>query len=320
MKRYLLIVLLFISYSLVNAQHLPLLGNYMFNGLTINPAYAGSRKALSIAATHRTQWAGFEGAPTTQVLSAHGRLERQKLGLGLMFLKDKIGLTNQYGAYGTLAYYVDFKDKSRKRVNKSYRRYRLFHRLKESKLSFGLQFGYSHVRTNWSQAILEEENDPLFTDIPNYEFVPNVGVGMYYYNDVFFAGLSAPNLLNTNGSPFGDERTFGNFLFSTGFLLNLNEYIQWQPSTLLRYIENSPVQFDINSNFIFYEKLLAGLSYRHQDALIPIVQLYVSDQFRVGYTYEVGISDLKKYHHGSHEILLMYEFRFKSKVMHPKYF
>ena len=81
---------------------------YMFNGLAINPAYAGSHESFSATALYREQWSGLDGAPTTQTLSMHSPIRNQKMGLGLLFIHDKIGVTSQTGSYVSYAYKINF--------------------------------------------------------------------------------------------------------------------------------------------------------------------------------------------------------------------
>ncbi|HRH39593.1 MAG TPA: PorP/SprF family type IX secretion system membrane protein, partial [Flavobacteriales bacterium] len=83
----------------VNAQHTPLTSQYMFNGLVINPAYAGSRDALTANMTHRQQWVGIDGAPVTQTASIHSPIGRTKMGLGLLLFNDRIGVSNETGLF-----------------------------------------------------------------------------------------------------------------------------------------------------------------------------------------------------------------------------
>ena len=78
MKKYFTIVVLFFCSWFTQAQQSEQYTQYMYNTLTINPAYAGSRDVLSAVLLHRTQWIGLEGAPQTSSFSMHTPIERKK--------------------------------------------------------------------------------------------------------------------------------------------------------------------------------------------------------------------------------------------------
>src|SRR5690606_30693577 len=82
------------------AQQLPQFTQYMYNTISINPAYAGSRDALSIIALHRSQWVGFDGGPITQTFSIHTPLRNDRIGVGLSFIEDDLGPENFTYVYG----------------------------------------------------------------------------------------------------------------------------------------------------------------------------------------------------------------------------
>jgi type IX secretion system PorP/SprF family membrane protein len=79
---------------------------YMFNGLIINPAYAGAHEALSLTFIQRSQWAGVENAPNTQTLSAHTLFKKKHLGLGVSLINDRIGVHKNISALTNYAYHL----------------------------------------------------------------------------------------------------------------------------------------------------------------------------------------------------------------------
>ena len=94
MKKTVIIVFSLIFSYVANAQQDAMYTHYMYNTLSVNPAYAGSRGALSITGLHRSQWIGFEGSPITQTLTVHTPVLTKNIGLGMSLINDKIGPTN----------------------------------------------------------------------------------------------------------------------------------------------------------------------------------------------------------------------------------
>src|ERR1700748_1446919 len=95
MKKAILIMILLLNVLFVKAQQDNLYSQYMFNGLLINPAYAGSNEVLSATALNRNQWVGFDGAPRTNTFSLHTPLKNKKINLGITFINDRYGITTQ---------------------------------------------------------------------------------------------------------------------------------------------------------------------------------------------------------------------------------
>ena len=110
---------------------------FMFNKLAINPAYAGSRDALTLTGHYRNQWQGIEGAPKTYTFAGHAPFFKNKVGVGLSLISDKIGMVNTT--------YVDMSYAYRIKIND------------ESTLALGLQGQLDFGRIDWAKA------DPLDT-------------------------------------------------------------------------------------------------------------------------------------------------------------
>ena len=66
-----LLVLLLLGLGSLQAQQDAQYTQYMYNTVSVNPAYAGSRGHLSIAGLYRNQWLGLDGAPETQTFNIH---------------------------------------------------------------------------------------------------------------------------------------------------------------------------------------------------------------------------------------------------------
>lgn len=286
-------------------QHTPLTSQYLFNGLVINPAYAGSRDALTANLTHRQQWVGFDGAPVTQFLSVHSPISRSKLGLGLLLYNDHIGVSNETGVFSNYAYRIRFRG---------------------GKLSFGLGAGFSLLQANWSEVALQDSKDQAFAGNTRAAIRPNFSSGAYYYTKIWYVGLSMPFMLSHRYDPsnggynFSDERTNLQPMLTAGYVFELNQDLKMKPTTLLRYRFDGGLQGDISSNVIYKDKIWAGLSYRTGDALIGMVEVLPTPQWRFGYSYDMGMSAIRAYHNGSHELMVQYEFGYRIRVRDPRYF
>lgn len=298
--------MLTLGFEYSNAQQLPQFTQYMYNTISVNPAYAGSRDALSIVALNRNQWAGFDGGPQTQTLSIHSPLRNEKVGLGLSLINDKSGFENFTYVYADFSYTLQASD--------------------EVDVSFGLKGGLTYYKLAEELYNDTEVNqDPYFDERLN-RWNSNFGVGILFHSDKWYAGLSIPKLVNHdlhNDTEYAALETVHYYAIG-GYVFDLNENLKLKPSFMTKYTKGAPLSLDLTANFLFNETFWLGGSYRfngEQRAFGALVDFQVSDQFRVGYTYEIPTGEIRPYTSGSHEILLMYEFKFlKNKQKSPRYF
>ena len=306
MKRIIIIiVLLILGFEYSIAQQLPQFTQYMYNTIAINPAYAGSREALSIVGLSRNQWAGFDGGPQTQTLSIHSPLRNEKVGLGLSMINDKTGYENLTYIYGDFSYTIQGND--------------------NFKISFGLKVGlttYKLASELYNSAF--NGNDQFFNDRLD-RLNPNFGAGILFHSDRWYIGLSIPKLLSNDLNNTGYSALEVVHYYSIGgYVFDLNKNLKLKPSFMFKYTKGAALSTDLTANLLFNEKFWLGGSYRingAQRALGALVDFQVSEQFRIGYTYEIPTGEIRPYTTGSHEILLMYEFKFtKDKMRSPRYF
>ena len=294
--RYFLTLLLFIVGVLsTRAQQVPVYSQYIFNGLTINPAYAGSHVQMSLTAMYRNQWVNLEGAPQTYSLTGHTSLLKQRIGVGLMITSDEIGSYSSQSVYGSYAYIL---------------------KTPAGKLSLGLQAGFNLVSADFSDLNLFNQNDGSFNTIRN-RLRPNFGAGVLFQNEFLSAGFSVPYLLNN--SIVGDDiegvlseiREARHYYLHGSLLIPINRMrtVQLNPGLLIRAQEGSPLNLDLNAGFVFYDVLSVGASYRNIDALITYLDLKLSDQLHFGYSYDWTTSDLNQFSNGTHEFMINYRFR-----------
>jgi len=275
----------------------------MFNTISINPAYAGSRETLSIVGLHRSQWVGLEGGPTTQTLSVHTPLRNEKVGIGLSFINDELGFQNFSYLYGDFSYTIQTSE--------------------TTKLAFGIKAGFTGYSLD-PEYQASEATDPVVFGFEN-RWAPNIGTGVYWHSNKWYLGLSAPRILNTDYNDEGGYEALEriSYYFTGGYVFELSESTKFKPSFLLKATNGAPLSFDLTANFLFNEVFWIGGGYRVDErtsAIGGIADFQISKQLRIGYAYEYPISDLRPYTSGTHEVLLMFEI-FKSKrIKSPRYF
>ena len=309
MKKLVFILVLSCVSIISNAQQDPMFTHYAFNTLAINPAYAGTRDALTITGLHRSQWVTFKGAPITQTITGHTPVFNEKVGLGLSVLNDKIGPTN------TTSFYLDFSYKIK--INK------------KARLSFGLKGGLNLKKTDLTSLNTYEQNDPVFMEDIKSEFLPNFGFGMYYYSDKYYVGISIPKLLEND---FKENSVSGSvdlasekkhYFLIGGAVFPLSESVVLKPTTFVKITNGAPIEGDITANFIFYDRFWTGVMFRTGDAFGLLAGLNITEQLAVGYSFDWSlVNTTGKYNAGSHEIMIRYDFIFKEQKMirSPRYF
>ena len=283
-------------------QLTPFTNQYVLNPLTINPAFAGSRGALNIAAFYRKQWVGIAGAPETMTLAIDAPMLDDKLGLGLIIISDKIGVTNATQINTNYAYKISAG---------------------EGVLSLGLGAGMVVTHTAWSDLIVLDPGDEYYLDDSRVFVVPNFSFGTYYSYHNFFAGFSIPKLLGYKFNFDKNKYVLKNdpeeyyFLFNTGYLFDISPKLRFLPSTLIAFSPNDKLIYDINAHFNFVNRLWIGGSYRNDRSIGALLQFQINNQLKFGYTYDFDFGNLRTYSSGSHEIMLRYEFRYRVEAISP---
>lgn len=303
MKKIVL-VLLFCS-AVSFAQQDAQFTQYMHNTININPAYAGSRGAMSVFGLYRTQWVGLDGAPETSALSLHTPVNNSNVGLGFSLINDKIGPTTENNFSVDFSYSIPTSA--------------------AAKLSFGIKGSANIFNLDPNKLTPEHQGDPQFSDFKN-KFSPNVGAGIYYHSDKGYVGLSVPNFIQTNRYDDNETAIFKeqiNYYLIAGYVFNLDRYemIKFKPAVLAKMVEGSPLQLDASANFMFNDKFVLGVSYRWSAALSAMAGFQVTKSMYVGYAYDRETTKLNNYNSGSHEIFLRFEFLNNySRITSPRFF
>lgn len=278
---------------------------YMYNTININPAYAGSRGALSVFGLHRTQWVGLDGAPETSCLSVNTPINNSNLGVGVSLINDKIGPTNENNFSVDLSYTVQTSA--------------------NFKLSFGIKGTANLFNLDINKLNPENQGDPQFQDF-NSKFSPNVGAGVYWHSDKAYIGLSVPSFIETNRYNDNDVAIYKdkiNYYLMAGYVLDLDhyQYVKFKPAVLTKMVEGAPLQVDVSANFMFIDKFVVGVAYRWSASLSAMVGFQITEGLYLGYGYDRETTNLNNYNSGSHEIFLRYEFfRKNDKMTTPRFF
>ncbi len=290
-KSGLLAILL--TWSIISkAQQDPQFSQYMFNTMSVNPAYVGSNNDESFIFTGRSQWVGLRGAPNTQILS-YDRSLRRKVGIGASVINDVWGPASER--------YLDFNTSYTIDIN----------RIRNSgKLAFGFKVGARFFHVDWSKGTHREQPDPNFAENINKVF-PTVGFGLYYYEERFYWGVSIPNLLrsehyNDSAQALSTERM--HFFIITGYVFRVNDYVKFKPAVLAKAVYGSPLSLDFSASMYLEDRFWGGLSWRWGDSIAALLGMKVNDNLDIGYSYDLTSTALRNFNSGTHEIMLKYVF------------
>jgi len=277
------------------AQHSTLTSNYLFNLFAINSAYAGQRGALDATTFYRKQWAGFNGSPETYGAMGHMEVKPKNFGVGMQVQQEKIALFSDTKISAAFAYKIKIDN--------------------TNSISLAVNPGFRRTTTNWNKIITSQTGDGTFTDLqqPKNSFLS--GAGLFYANETFYAGLSTPDLVMLNATNKQLE-----FDFMAGYVYKVNDNVSIKPSTLIRALKNSPVQFDASVTAYLNQVLGIGLSYRNRESVILFSEFLIKKQFKIGYAYDYNVGRLRKFNSGSHEIMLNYFFGKTTNAVSPRFF
>lgn len=298
-------VVIMLTGLLCTAQQDAQFTQYMYNTISINPAYAGSRGVLSVFGLYRTQWVGLDGAPETSSFSINSPINNSNLGVGVSIVNDKIGPTNENTFSADLSYTVQTSA--------------------DFKLSFGIKGTANLFNLDVNKLNVENQGDPQFQNL-NSKFSPNVGAGVYWHSDKAYIGLSVPNFIETNRYNDNDITIFKdkiNYYLIAGYVFDLDkyQYIKFKPAVLTKMVQGAPLQVDVSANFMFNDKFVVGVAYRWSAAVSAMVGFQISDGLYLGYGYDNETTALRHYNSGSHEIFLRYEFlKNYGKITTPRFF
>ena len=310
-----------LSAGTIYAQQDAQQSQYMFNGIYINPAYAGYKENLNLHSYYRSQWTGIAGSPVSTSLAIDAIANEGNVGLALQISSDKLGAESDFSVYGNYAYRLKMNDDG------------------SSRLAFGLGFGVQQLGINTS---ILNPNDPEPTLPTNSQntLVPDARLGIYFSNDKLYAGISADNLVSQYISLKSYQyiaQPKPHYYLTAGFLANIADGLMLKPSFLLKDDAAGPTSLDLNAFFLFGDKLWIGGSYRtgvklynksylqndltNLNSVVGAVEFFPIENLRIGYGYDMSVGPLKTYSGGTHEISVGFFFdSAKSRMLTPRYF
>ena len=285
------------------AQQKAMYTQYMFNAMAINPAYAAVDETMAVTMLSRHQWVGFTGAPNTQTFSIHTPVKQSNTFVGAQLLRDQIGeVITETGGYLTLTQRVALGPKSY--------------------LSVGINGGLSSFKANYSARYADSPdsaNDPLFQD--ESTFRGNFGMGVMLFSDKYYVGVSSPHFYSGNLTVSESATaTRPHYMVQAGYLTEINKNLKFKPNFLIKYVNGSPMQFDLNANMLLNETLWLGASYRSMDSFSALASLYITKNIQFGYSYDVAHTALSKVQKGSHEVMLQFRLGVKGRNQPMCYF
>lgn len=311
-KSYILFLICTLGFAIgMKAQQDPQYSQYMFNHLSLNPAYAGSWDHLTTTFLFRKQWTGVNGAPNTGSFTLHTPSRNRRHGFGVSFYHDEIGVAKTTSITVPYAFRMDLGGNAR--------------------LALGIQGNLTNYNADLSGVRTGSDIEPGVPVDPAFNgnlvnvWLPNAGAGIFFNTKRFYLGASAPRLIEgalTEDENISDAKQARHYFFTTGLVLGAdNAAVKFKPSILAKYHPAAPMQFDFNAHFLFVDKFWLGASFRTEDAIVFMAEWQISPLFRIGYAYDLTTSELNTYSNGSHEFMLGLDLNFNKKAMiSPRYF
>jgi type IX secretion system PorP/SprF family membrane protein len=319
MKRVVLSAAIILTALSGYAQQDPLITQYMFNYMLVNPAYAGSKDYIMANALYRTQWVKLSGQPVTMEASINGPVTPgRRVGLGFYIENDNIGVTNKTTIMGDYAYHIPLNNNG-------------------LKLGLGVNGGIYYTHSDFNNLTLTEAPeamDPIYKAGTTSSIVPEVGAGAYLYNDIYYVGLSVPELLsydNATTLSLSDNSAYGwvrHYWATAGYAFVVSDNFVIKPSAMWRFSNPAPMQADINLSVLLQKVLWLGATFRTGDnvegqpeSIAAMIEIIISKQLRIGYSYDFTTTKLNTYGGATHEITIGYDFGYDIlKMKSPRYF
>lgn len=309
----LLAVFLLLSAMKVVAQEEIRFSNHKYNRLFYNPAYAGSTGFMEGVLAYRNQWVGVDGSPETAIASVQAPINYTNSGIGAIAYYNNFGIQSDIGAFVNYAYHL-----------------KLSH---TSKLSMGLQAGFINKQIKWTELTFYDPSpdssiDPIIPQNNISTWVPNFGLGFYYYTDDYFLGLSIPRLLSNNQPStegFSDNMSFDSkslfYYFSAGASLPISREIKFSPSLLFTASHKTSNVLNVNIDFEHGSGVSIGAGYRTDGAWAGLLGYQLTQKLRFSYSYEKSFGNYPTNTYTNHEIILNYNLSLrKSQITSPRYF
>ena len=278
------------------AQQDPQFTQYMFNNLYLTPAYAGVDGVTQLTAIHRSQWLGYQssfgdgGAPTTQMVSFTSPIYKLKSGFGAIISNDQLGPQNNLEAQAMFAYHLGIKD---------------------NKLSFGLKAGIYSVSVNGTHYRYIQEGDKLIVTGKESQVRPDLGFGIFYRSEKYYAGFGVNHLLKSEfdfGINEARNALENHMNFTAGYFYEVNFDLKLNPTILVK-TDFKEYSFDLGVIATLKDKMWAGLSFRQSEAANVLLGFsFLKDRsLKAGYAIDVVVKDQEAKENFSHELMVSYQ-------------
>lgn len=292
MRKLITAYLLLLGAITLTAQQDVQYSQFIFNKMAFNPAYAGSKEAMTLGALYRHQWQGIEGAPRTFSAFAHAPFLNNRCGAGLAVTSDQIGMIDNSYIDLNYAYRIALK--------------------KETVLSIGLLTRFEYSQVDWFRAQTIDLGDDMIP-VETSQTGVNFGLGTYLSSKNYYVGLSVPSLLKTN--LYSDEffgineiSRFRSYYLMGGVIARVGDNVLFKPAMMISYNPNAPFELDLNASFLFMNAFWLGATYRLGDSVDAVLQYQFTQQFKLGLATDFTLSELRDYTTGSFEVMLEYLF------------
>ncbi|WP_430907141.1 PorP/SprF family type IX secretion system membrane protein [Maribacter sp. 2-571] len=286
-----------------NAQQDPQVTHYMYNTMTVNPGYTGSRGHLTAISLFRDQWVGIEGSPRTITFGLDSPIGRFD-GVGLSIVQDELGPSEETYIDGNYAHQLILNNKG--------------HRL-----ALGLKAGVRFFSLDWNKGLFREP-ETRFNENINSKLLPSIGAGVFYYTDRAYLGLSTPNIFtNAHYDEIQESEAVErlHFFLIGGYVFDVNRSLKFKPSFFVKQVTGAPISVDVSANFLLNNTLNLGVNYRWDDSVSALFGFQLSPKFNVGYAYDYTITELNNYNTGTHEIFLRYQWITReNRLKSPRFF
>lgn len=292
---HLLAIILALLTSSAFAQQLPYFTQVRTNAVFFNPAVTGTKRMLDLRLIYRNQWVGYEGQPITQGFNINSRFFKGKMGAGLQYVKDVTGPTQRNLLNLAYAYHFRYPD---------------------VEMSFGVSANFYKYFINGSLVTIRNLQDKAIDQslLADDRFF-DMNAGWLLYNDRFHIGLCAQNLIQQSADYYKDVpdsikgaeiKMIIHPFFTVGYNWGGNPYFVWENTLNAGYISGAAFTLDYALRVFIRNKFIVGGSYRLKDAFALHAGFILMDQVQVAYSYDIGMSALRKNHQNSHEISIVW--------------
>lgn len=284
------------------AQNELLVAQYMHNYFAVNPSFAGSRDGLTIFGSFRKQWAGIESAPTSELLSVHTPMRREKLTAGLSLYNQTIHESRNTGAMLAVGYRTPIG--------------------RGSWLGLALQPGVAFRSVDWTKMRTMQDDDPAFAE-KKTGVAPLLGFGVSVYGDRFFAGVSTTSLIVTDDFDNLDTRfapADATYVLCGGYWFNIGSSFALQPSVMADYCKKTDAAANLTLSAIWRDAFWLSVAYRTSEEATAGLAFKPNQRLKVAYSYTISTGDIQSYNNGSHEVSLQYDFVYRVKTVSHRFF